>query len=331
MSAGGTGANTAGIARVNLGLGSISTQDANSVVISGGTIYNISPLAVIDGGTGSDTASGARVNLGLGSISTQNANSVTITGGTAQLTGLTTANAVITGGQITNIQDLAIADGGTGASTAADARTNLGLGSMALQDFSNVNITGGSITGIGTLAVNVGGTGSTGLSGLIVGNGSSPFTTVAKPNGAVVGTSDTQTLTNKTLTAPIITAGVLDSTCTTSDGTTSYSIGYRNIPQNSQDTNYVLAASDVGKHIYSLNTGGQTITIPTNATVPFAIGTAVTIINNGTTSLAINASGVTLYQAGTTNTGNRTLGVRGLVTLVKVASNTWFISGSGIS
>ena len=328
---GGTGASTAATARTNLGLGSISTQNANSVSISGGTIFNITPLAVIDGGTGANTASTARTNLGLGSISTQNANSVNITGGTAQLTTLITANANITGGQITNIQALAISDGGTGATTAADARNNLSLGSMALQQSVNVDITGGSITGIDPLAVDVGGTGAVNLTGLVVGNGSSPFTTVTKPNGAIVGTTEIQTLSNKTLTNPIINSGTLDSTTTTSDGTTAYSIGYRNIPQNSQNSNYVLAAADVGKHIYSQNSGAQTITIPTNASVPFALGTAVTIVNNGTTAITISASGVTLYQAGTTNTGNRTLGVRGLVTIVKVATNTWFISGSGIS
>lgn len=38
---GGTGASTAGGARTNLGLGSIATQDANSVAITGGSIQNV--------------------------------------------------------------------------------------------------------------------------------------------------------------------------------------------------------------------------------------------------------------------------------------------------
>ncbi|MFA5933598.1 MAG: tail fiber domain-containing protein [Microgenomates group bacterium] len=52
VTAGGTGASTAADARTNLGLGTISTQAANSVSISGGTITGITDLAVADGGTG---------------------------------------------------------------------------------------------------------------------------------------------------------------------------------------------------------------------------------------------------------------------------------------
>lgn len=51
--------------RTTLGLGSIATQAASSVSITGGSVAGITDLAVADGGTGSSTASGARTNLGL--------------------------------------------------------------------------------------------------------------------------------------------------------------------------------------------------------------------------------------------------------------------------
>ena len=91
-------------------LGTISTQAANSVAITGGTISgvtlsSITDLAVAEGGTGSSTASGARSNLGLGTIATQAANSVAITGGT------------ISGVTLSSITDLAVAEGGTGVSS----------------------------------------------------------------------------------------------------------------------------------------------------------------------------------------------------------------------
>ncbi len=56
----------------------------------------------------------------------------------------------------------------------------------------------------GTLSVPHGGTGAVTLTGLVKGNGTSAMTAVTAPSGAVVGDTDSQTLTNKTLTAPII-------------------------------------------------------------------------------------------------------------------------------
>lgn len=81
-------------------------------------------------------------------------------------------SANITGGTITGITDLAVADGGTGASTASGARTNLGL-----VIGTNVQAWDADLdTWAGKTA----------------------------PSGTVVGTTDTQTLTNKTLTTPTI-------------------------------------------------------------------------------------------------------------------------------
>jgi hypothetical protein len=47
------------------GLGTISTQAANNVSITGGSVTGITDLAVADGGTGASTVDGARANLGL--------------------------------------------------------------------------------------------------------------------------------------------------------------------------------------------------------------------------------------------------------------------------
>lgn len=51
--------------RTTLGLGTVATQDAATVAITGGSITGITDLAVADGGTGASTAANARTNLGL--------------------------------------------------------------------------------------------------------------------------------------------------------------------------------------------------------------------------------------------------------------------------
>jgi len=55
-------------------------------------------------------------------------------------------------------------------------------------------------TASGTLSALNGGTGVANLTGVVVGNGTSPFTSLTAPSGALVGTTDTQTLSAKTLT-----------------------------------------------------------------------------------------------------------------------------------
>lgn len=62
---GGTGASTAAGARSNLGLGTMATQSAGDVSITGGSVSGIDPLAIADGGTGASSQADARENLDI--------------------------------------------------------------------------------------------------------------------------------------------------------------------------------------------------------------------------------------------------------------------------
>lgn len=112
------------------------------------------------------------------------------------------------------------------------------------------------------------------------------------------------------------------------------SIGYLEIPQNSKSADYTLVASDSGKHIYhpSSDASVRTWTIPSNASVPFRLGTAITFINGPTAgNVILSITSDTLSFAGTGGTGNRLLAGPASVTAVKVEPTVWVISGSGMT
>lgn len=101
--------------------------------------------------------------------------------------------------------------------------------------------------------------------------------------------------------------------------------GFRGMPQNAQTGAYTLALTDSGKHI-SNTTGG--FVIPANGSVAFPVGSTIVLFNNSASTQSVSITTDTLRQAGTTNTGTRTLAAYGLATCVKVASTTWVISGN---
>lgn len=165
-------------------------------------------------------------------------------------------------------------------------------------------------------------------------NGSGGALTLPAGPDTLVGRATTDTLTNKTLTSPVVSGGTINNAIiggsTPAAGTfttvTDSKGELRSVPQNSQTSAYVLIASDAGKHI-SITTGGVTV----NSGI-FSIGDTITIYNNsGSNQTITQGTSVTIRQVGTANTGNRTLAQYGLCTLLCVASNTFVITGGGVS
>lgn len=106
-------------------LGTISSQNANNVTITGGSITGITDLAVADGGTGASTLTGYVKGNGTSAFTASSTIPNTDITGLGTISTQAASNVSITGGSITGITDLAVADGGTGASTAQNARINL--------------------------------------------------------------------------------------------------------------------------------------------------------------------------------------------------------------
>ncbi|MBK9976126.1 MAG: hypothetical protein IPP14_15245 [Planctomycetes bacterium] len=126
-------------ARTNLGLGTLATQDASSVSITGGNIDG----TVIGGTT---TAAGSFTTLNASGQITS-----TVATGTAPLviasTDLVTnLNADLLDG-LSSAAFLQASNNPSDLASISTARTNLGLGTLATQDASSVSITGGNIDG----------------------------------------------------------------------------------------------------------------------------------------------------------------------------------------
>lgn len=102
----------------------------------------------------------------------------------------------------------------------------------------------------------------------------------------------------------------------------------RSVPVNSQTTGYTLTAADCGR-VVSITTGG--VTAPASV---LSAGNAVTIYNNSGSSQTITqGSGLTLQWAGqsSSTTGNRTLGLYGICTILFISSTSAVITGAGLT
>jgi hypothetical protein len=140
----------------------------------------------------------------------------------------------------------------------------------------------------------------------------------------------TATVSTNTFLATTATATTLTGTtisCTTLTGATNNdSKGeVRLVPIAAQASAYTITATDHGKCI---STSSNVIVPPST----FTAGQNAIIFNSGTTDITITQStSVTMYQVGTSNTGNRTLAQKGLATVYCVTTNTFVITGGGLS
>lgn len=122
------------------------------------------------------------------------------------------------------------------------------------------------------------------------------------------------------------------SNLTIPDDAATTEVGYLNIPQNSQSTNYTAVLGDRGWHLFhpSSDNNPRTFTIPANSSVAFPIGTAITFANKiNILTIAITSDTLTWSKDG--STGTRALAANGICTALKVTSTEWLISGEGLS
>jgi hypothetical protein len=91
-------------------------------------------------------------------------------------------------------------------------------------------------------------------------------------------------------------------------------------------TAYTLVLGDAGKYVTLSNAASITLTVPTNATVAFDVGTVVNVVQLGAGQVTIaGAVGVTV------NSESSKLKLKGqyaVASLLKTATNTWVALGN---
>lgn len=94
---------------------------------------------------------------------------------------------------------------------------------------------------------------------------------------------------------------------------------------NAQLASYTLVLGDTGKIVSLSNASANALTVPTNATVAFAVGTTILLRQAGTGQTSVAGSGgVTVNSRGA---ALKLAGQYAYATLVKVATDTWELSG----
>ena len=218
--------------RTTLGLGTIATQSAGAVAITGGTLSGLTSIAattatltsaaitsgsvtgitditVADGGTGASDASTARTNLGVAigtNVQAYDAGLQSIAGLTTSANELiyTTAADTYTTTSLTSYGRSLIDD-----ANAATARTTLGLGTLATQNGTFSGTTSGTNTGDQTIT----------LTGDVTGTGTGSFATTIVSNAVTTAKIlDSNITTGKIANDAVTAAKLADNSSTTISG-----------------------------------------------------------------------------------------------------------------
>jgi hypothetical protein len=141
-----------------------------------------------------------------------------------------------------------------------------------------------------------------GGTGITVTNGTGPIPSVAINTAVTVDLTTAQTLTNKTLTAPVINLSINAQTGTT----------------------YTPVLGDNGKLVTLNNSSAITLTVPTNVSVAYATGAQINLAQIGVGQVTV------VGDSGVTVNGTPGLKLRAQysgATLVKIGTDSWLLLG----
>ena len=215
----GLGTNVATALAVNVGTaGAVVVNGGVLGTPSSGTLTNATGLPVSTGisGLGTNVATALAVNVGSSGAVVVNGGAL----GTPSSGTLTNATGLPLSTGITGT--LPVGNGGTGATTLTANNVILGNGGSAVQ-FVAPGTTGNVLTSNGTTWVSSPAAGGGMVypgAGVAVSTGSAWATSLTSPSGALVGTTDTQTLSSKRINPRAVAAGSTSGNLTPNGDTT---------------------------------------------------------------------------------------------------------------
>lgn len=182
-------------------------------------------------------------------------------------------------------------------------------------------------------------TAGTGLSG----GGSSGAVTLSINTAVTADLTTAQTLTNKTLTAPIISSISNTGTLTlptstdtlvgraTTDTLTNKTLTSPqiNLGINAQTgTTYTTVLADNGKLVTLTNASAIAVTIPPNASVAYPVGAQINLAQLGAGQVTVSGgSGVTVVSTGATASAPKARVQYSTLTAVQTSTDNWLIMG----
>lgn len=272
-----------------------------------------------------------KAKIGNGS-SAWTALSYAISGAAGTVTSIT-AGTGLSGGAITSSGTIAIDTATTADLTTAQTLTNKTISA------SNNTLTGvATETGTQTL------TNKTLTTPVISSISNTGTLTLPTSTDTLVGRATTDTLTNKTLTTPVITSISNSGTVTIPTGTVTLATltGTEtltnktltdpkiNLAFDAETASYTVVLANNGQVVTMDNASANTLSIPTNASVAYPVGTQINVLQIGagqTTIQAVTSGTTTIQSTGASAAAPKIRARYGMATCIKAATDTWYVIG----
>jgi hypothetical protein len=309
ISNGGTGASTASGARTNLGLGSMATQDANNVSISGGSVYV------------------ATAGATSGNITTLTGSSWTVTNFTA--TSATISNFTFTSSTVTDLTATRL------TSTSASI-SHLGAGSASV---TTLTVASAGITTLTSTSANI----------TTLTSGSATLTNLTSTSGTVSTLKSTSaditnlavsslTVSSLSLSNATFTSATITTLTSTSAGITTLSSGSLTATNLTATSGTVTTLTSTSAGITNLSVSSLTVSSLSLANATFTSATITTLTSTSAgiatlsgTSLRYSSADITTLTSGSATLTNLTATSGTVTTLTSTSAGITNLSVSSLT